>query len=73
MCDVISSDYRTHSKAIGRPLLQLGTQIEWEHCLSCSWGTSHRQLEDTAVANLEAKITASLSEWSQKESDCQHE
>lgn len=70
---MISSDYRTHSEAIGRPSPRLGTWIEWEYCLSCSWGTSHRQLEDTVVAKLKAKITITLSERSWKESDCQHE
>lgn len=67
-----SSDYRILSKAIGRPLLQQGTWTEREHCLSCSWGTSPRQLEDSAVANSKAKLTITPSQWSQKESNCQH-
>lgn len=67
---MISSDYRTHSEAIGRLSPQLGTWTE--HCLSCSWGTSHRQLEETVVAKWKAKITITLSEQSWKEIDRQH-
>lgn len=70
---MISSDYRTHSEAIGRLSPRLGTRTEWEYCLSCCWGTSHRQLEDTGVAKLKAKITIGPSEQSWKETECQHE
>jgi len=45
---MISSDYKTHSEAIGRLSPQLGTWTEWEYCLSCSWGTSHRQLRHSS-------------------------